>query len=33
MELDQDIQYLKGIGPKKAQLLKKLGIKRDNLLL
>ena len=28
MELDQDIQYLKGIGPKKAQLLKKLGISR-----
>ena len=28
MELDQDIQYLKGIGPKKAQLLKKLGISK-----
>ena len=26
MELAQDIQYLKGIGPKKAQLLHKLGI-------
>ncbi|MCR5175757.1 MAG: ATP-dependent DNA helicase RecG [Anaerovibrio sp.] len=28
MELDKDIQFLKGIGPKKAQLLKKLGICR-----
>ncbi|WP_027406360.1 ATP-dependent DNA helicase RecG [Anaerovibrio sp. RM50] len=28
MELEQDIQYLKGIGPKKAQLLKKLGISK-----
>ena len=28
MELEQDIQYLKGIGPKKAQLLNNLGIHR-----
>ena len=28
MDVEQDIQYLKGIGPKKAQLLKKLGICR-----
>jgi predicted acetyltransferase len=26
MELEQDIQFLKGIGPKKAQLLRKIGI-------
>ncbi len=26
MKLEEDIQYLKGIGPKKAELLKKMGI-------
>ena len=26
MELDQNIQYLKGVGPKKAQQLQRLGI-------
>ena len=25
MKLEEDIQYLKGIGPKKAELLKKMG--------